>query len=148
MAVTWAMSQPVHWAVMCARIRSICSLSAPASRYMNWAYALLSMARRLIKPSWKNARENTNALDLAMIVLSRSKNAAMPEAAGLGELTVGQHMRPRLWVIHSAPVIHMSIMNCWPGQPRRNDSGTGRPRKRGAVTLGATVQTSGGRAAG
>jgi hypothetical protein len=43
----------------------------------------------LIKPSWKNARENTNALDLAMIVLSRSKNAATPEEPGLGELTIG-----------------------------------------------------------
>jgi hypothetical protein len=43
----------------------------------------------LIRPSWKNARENTNALDLAMMVLSRSKNAATPEELGLEELTTG-----------------------------------------------------------
>ncbi len=49
----------------------------------------MSTARRLIKPSWKNARENTNALDFAMMVLSRSKNAAMPEEFGLLELTTG-----------------------------------------------------------
>src|SRR5690606_12587459 len=56
----------------------------PASMKTNCAYALLSTARRLISPSWKNGRLNASTLLLAMTVLSRSKKAAtrLPVSVG------------------------------------------------------------------
>ena len=68
---------------MNCRIFSIWSWSAPPTRKTNWAYADRSTAPRVISPpAWKGLL-NASVLDLAMIVLSRSKNAA-----------VGRAMRP------------------------------------------------------
>src|SRR3954451_18052636 len=76
MSCTTATSQPVVMAVIWSRIRSIWSASAPAREKTNCAYAPLRTARRLISPPWKNGRPKARVLDLAMTVLSRSKNAA------------------------------------------------------------------------
>ena len=76
MARTCSTSQPVHSAVRWARILATWSASAPEAMNTNWAYALFRTARRLIKPFWKKGRLNASVLDLAMTVLSRSKNAA------------------------------------------------------------------------
>ena len=62
---------------MNCRIFSIWSWSAPPIRKTNWAYAVRSTARREISPpAWKGLL-NASELDLAMIVLSRSKKAAV-----------------------------------------------------------------------
>src|SRR5919199_3622788 len=66
-------------------MRSIWSWSAPDIRKKNCAYVDFKTARRLIRPWSKNGLLNARVLDLAMTVLSRSKNAAVlagPWAAG------------------------------------------------------------------
>ncbi len=80
-----ATSQPVHSAVRRRRSSSIVSASAPASTSNSWAYALRNTARLLISPWRRNGRLKASALDPAMIVLSRSKNAAVPEREGGGD---------------------------------------------------------------
>ena len=62
---------------MNCRIFSIWSWSAPPTTYTNCAYADRSTARREISPpAWKGLLKAI-VLDLAMIVLSRSKKAAV-----------------------------------------------------------------------
>ena len=61
---------------MNSRILSIWSWSAPPMKKTNWAYAERSIARREMSPPAWNSRLKAKVLDLAMIVLSRSKKAA------------------------------------------------------------------------
>src|SRR5665648_314116 len=74
---TWATSQPVTIEDRKARSRSVWSASARPSRKRNWAYAVRSTSRRVIRPLAKNGREKAVADEVAMIVLSRSKKAAV-----------------------------------------------------------------------
>ena len=79
---TVATSQPAQSCDMNSRILSIWSWSAPPVKKTNWAYAERSIAPRVIRPpAWKGL-ENASELDLAMIVLSRSKNAAVGRDVG------------------------------------------------------------------
>src|SRR5690348_4936618 len=86
MSLTVCTSQPAQSCDMNCRIFSIWSWSAPPTRYTNCAYADRSTAPREISPPAWNSRLNAKALDLAMIVLSRSKNAAVGRATGLMEV--------------------------------------------------------------
>src|SRR5674476_1073251 len=71
--------------------------SAPArpSRKRNWAYAVRRTSRRVIRPPAKNGREKAVADEVAMIVLSRSKKAAVLAMCSPSRLTVeGSGWRP------------------------------------------------------
>ena len=74
---TVATSQPAQSCDMNSRILSIWSWSAPPVKKTNWAYAERSIARREMSPPAWNSRLKASVLDLAMIVLSRSKKAAV-----------------------------------------------------------------------
>src|SRR5665648_356353 len=103
---TWATSQPVTIDDRKARSRSVWSASARPSRKRNWAYAVRSTSRRVIKPPAKNGREKAVADEVAMIVLSRSKKAAVLAMCSPSRLTVeGSGWRPH----ESGPVSYTHL---------------------------------------
>ena len=78
---------------MNCRIFSIWSWSAPPTKKTNCAYAERSIAPRVISPPARKGLLKASELDLAMIVLSRSKKAAVARVSTL--LIVGeQRARP------------------------------------------------------
>src|SRR5665648_1009064 len=92
---TWATSQPATIEDRKARSRSVWSASARPSRKRNWAYAVRRTSRRVIRPPAKNGREKAVTDDVAMIVLSRSKKAAVLAMCSPSRLTVeGSGWRP------------------------------------------------------
>ena len=73
---------------MNCRIFSIWSWSAPPTKKTNCAYAERSIAPRVISPPARKGLLKASELDLAMIVLSRSKKAAVARVSTL--LIVGE----------------------------------------------------------
>ena len=111
---TVATSQPATSCDMNCRIFSIWSWSAPPTKKTNWAYADRSSAPRVISPpAWKGLLK-ASELDLAMIVLSRSKKAAVARVATL--VIVGEaraqasealgHGPPRVHILVTPGVVH------------------------------------------
>ena len=73
---TWSGNQPLVAVAMACRSRAICSSSASDSENDSCARARSNTERRVSSPSSMNERLKAKTEDVAMIVLSRSKNAA------------------------------------------------------------------------